>query len=69
MSDFFNTLFTSRCSATYWLCLALSSLCSRSNAPLAAFTVASLPPVIVLVVLFRYWSRGAYRQVRAGVSR
>jgi ATP-binding cassette subfamily B protein len=36
---------------------------------LAAFTVASLPPVILLTLFFRVKARDAYRRVRRGVAR
>jgi ATP-binding cassette subfamily B protein len=68
MSDFFNTLFTSLLRDLLVMLGVVGALFAL-NAPLAAFTVASLPPVILLVAFFRYWSRGAYRQVRARVSR
>jgi ATP-binding cassette subfamily B protein len=68
LSDFFNTLFTSLLK-DFLVMMGVVVTLFVLNAPLAFFTVLSLPPVLVLVVLFRYWSRGAFRRVRAQVSR
>ena len=68
MTDFFNTLFTSLLRDLLVMLGVVGALFTL-NAQLAFFTVLSLPPVIVLVALFRVWSRTAFRQVRARVSR
>jgi len=68
LSEFFNTLFTSLLRDLMVMIGVVATLFAL-NAPLAGFTVLSLPPVIVLVALFRLWSRRASRQVRAQVAR
>ncbi len=68
LSEFFNTLFTSLLK-DFLVMLGVIVTLFVLNAPLAFFTVLSLPPVLVLVALFRLWSRGAFRLVRAQVSR
>jgi len=68
LSDFFNTLFTSLLK-DFLVMVGVVVTLFVLNAPLAFFTVLSLPPVLVLVALFRLWSRGAFRRVRAQVSR
>lgn len=68
LSDFFDTLFTSLL-RDFLVMVGVVVTLFFLNAPLALFTIASLPPVIVLVALFRLWSRGAFRRVRAQVSR
>lgn len=68
LSEFFNTLFTSLLKDFVVMAGVVVTLFVL-NAPLAGFTVLSLPPVIVLVALFRLWSRAASREVRARVAR
>jgi len=68
LSDFFNTLFTSLLK-DFLVMIGVVVTLFFLNAPLAGFTVLSLPPVLILVALFRVWSRGAFRRVRAQVSR
>ena len=68
LSDFFNTLFTSLL-RDFLVMIGVVITLFALNAPLAFYTVLSLPPVLVLVALFRIWSRGAFRRVRAQVSR
>ena len=68
LSDFFNTLFTSLL-RDFLVMVGVVVTLFVLNAPLAFFTVLSLPPVLVLVWFFRIWSRGAFRMVRAQVSR
>ena len=68
LSEFFNTLFTSLLK-DFVVMLGVIITLFVLNPSLAFFTVLSLPPVLVLVALFRIWSRGAFRRVRAQVSR
>ncbi len=68
LSDFFNTLFTSLLK-DFLVMLGVVVALFVLDAQLAFFTVLSLPPVLVLVAFFRIWSRGAFRLVRAQVSR
>lgn len=68
LSDFFATLFTSLLRDLVVMLGVVVTLFAL-NPPLASFTVLSLPPVLVLILLFRVWSRGAFRAVRARVSR
>lgn len=68
LSDFFNTLFTSMLHDAVIMVGVVVTL-FMLNPTLALFTVASLPPVLILIILFRTWSRSAYRRVRSQVSR
>lgn len=68
LSEFFNTLFTSLLK-DFLVMVGVVVALFVLNAPLAFFTVLSLPPVLVLVALFRVWSRSAFRRVRVQVSR
>lgn len=68
LSEFFNTFFTSLLK-DFLIMLGVIVVLFTMNATLALYTVLSLPPVIVLVALFRHWSRKASRRVRAQVSR
>ncbi len=68
LSDFFSTLFTSLLKdfvMMFGVVVALFLL----NPVLAFWTVITLPPVLVLVVLFGRWNRKANRRVRAQVGR
>jgi len=68
LSEFFNTLFTSLLK-DFLVMLGVVVALFFLNPTLAFFTVLSLPPVVVLVALFRLWSRRASRRVRTQVSR
>jgi ATP-binding cassette subfamily B protein len=68
LAEFFNTLFTSLL-RDFLVMIGVVVTLFALNAQLAFYTVLSLPPVLVLVALFRIWSRGAFRRVRAQVSR
>lgn len=68
LSEFFNTLFTSLL-RDFLVMLGVVATLFFLNSTLAFFTVLSLPPVAVLVALFRIWSRKAFRRVRTQVSR
>ena len=68
LSDFFNSFFTSLLKDFVMMAGVVVTL-FVINVPLALFTVISLPPVLVLAVLFRHGSRKANRRVRAGISK
>ncbi len=68
MSEFFNTLFTSLL-RDFLVMIGVVVTLFLLNPTLAFFTVLSLPPVVLLVALFRIWSRRAFRRVRTQVSR
>lgn len=68
LSEFFNTLFTSLLK-DFVIMVGVIIALFILNTPLALLTVLTLPPVLVLVALFRVWSRRASRQVRARVAR
>jgi len=68
LSEFFNTLFTSLLKDFVMMGGVVVALFVLH--PLLAFwTVVTLPPVFVLVLLFGSWNRKANRRVRAQVSR
>ncbi len=67
LSDFFNSFFTSLLKDFVMMAGVVVTL-FVINTSLALFTVISLPPVLVLAVLFRQGSRKANRRVRAGIS-
>ncbi len=68
LSDFFNSFFTSLLKDFVMMAGVVVTL-FVINVSLALFTVISLPPVLVLAVLFRQGSRKANRRVRAGISK
>ena len=68
LSDFFNTLFTSLLKDFLVMSGAIVTLFFL-NASLAFVVVLSLPPVIILVAVFRKLSRKASREVRRRVAK
>ncbi len=68
IAEFFNTLFTSLLKDLVVMIGVVVTLFTL-NPTLGTFTVATLIPVIFLIVFFRWKSRKAYRRTRAAFAR
>jgi ATP-binding cassette subfamily B multidrug efflux pump len=68
ISDFFNTLFTGLLKDIIMMVGAVATLFFL-DFTLALYTMIAIPPVVVLLVIFRTLSRRAHRLVRKDVSK
>ncbi len=68
ISDFFNTLFTGLLRDVVVM-IGVIFVLFQVNTALAGITLVTLPPVFILISLYRARSRSAYRKVRSAISR